>query len=99
MNREQFGLRLKELRIAAGMSQKELAEAAGVAQSTIAQLEQGRYEPSFATVLALAEALGRDCRAFAESPATDVKPSGRGRPRKPADGGDAQPKRRRQRAR
>jgi transcriptional regulator with XRE-family HTH domain len=77
-----IGLKLRELREAAGLSQAALADRSGVAQRTISSIEQGRNKPSFETVVALANALGTDCRAFTASPASSVKP-GRGRPRKP----------------
>jgi hypothetical protein len=47
----------------------------------VAHLEQGRRKPSWETVLALAAALGVDCKAFeqAPTPRADVGP---GRPPK-----------------
>src|SRR5947209_2365356 len=78
-----FAPRLKELRERAGLTQKELAERAGLTKDGIAHLEQGRREPGWATVLALANALGVSCQAFAEEPAPRSG-SGRGRPRKAA---------------
>lgn len=59
-----FGARLKALRAEAGLSQAELAEKAGMHQFGVAKLEQGQREPSWATVIALAKALGVDCTAF-----------------------------------
>src|SRR5262249_7330373 len=53
---------------AAGISQKALAEKVGFATSAIGHLEQGLRKPSWATVLALAEALGVDSSAFAQEP-------------------------------
>jgi transcriptional regulator with XRE-family HTH domain len=80
MTVQAFGLRLKELRQQAGLTQSQLAEKAGVSTAGIANLEQGRHEPGWSTVLALAAALDVDCRAFQETPT--AKPAGRGRPRK-----------------
>ena len=40
-----FGTRLKELREAAGLSQSELAERAGMRKGSIADCEQGRFQP------------------------------------------------------
>lgn len=68
-----FGTRLKELRAAAELSQAQLAELAGMNVFGIAKLEQGEREPSWATVQALAKALGVDCTAFA--PAGDAGPA------------------------
>lgn len=80
-----FGPRLKELRTAAGLTQPELAEKAGMSKGGIADLEQGRNQPAWETVLKLAAALGVDCKAFQQQPA-DPDPARRGRPRKPKAG-------------
>src|SRR5437879_6291899 len=93
MNAGRFAARLKELRGAAGWTQQQLADCAGLSKGGIADLEQGRYAPTWPTVVALAEALGVDCRAFLEEPAAAVEPR-RGRPRKPISGlGTAEPPR------
>lgn len=47
-----------EQRIKKGMTQKKLAELAGTKQSSIARFESGRYNPTFAFVQKLANALG-----------------------------------------
>ena len=75
---------LRELREESGLSQAKLADLAGVPQRTIANLEQGRNEPTLATAQALAAALGVDCTAFNESETRSIsrKPARRGRPRK-----------------
>jgi transcriptional regulator with XRE-family HTH domain len=90
-----FGERLKRLREGAGLSQRELAEKAGMHQFGVAKLEQGLREPSWATVQALAAALGVDCLAFTGTGESGPPPEkrGPGRPRKqpPAAG----PKRKR----
>ena len=78
-----FALRLRELRQAAGMTQPELAEKSGLSKAGIADLEQGRREPSWSTVLKLAEALGVTCLAFTEPPSAKKSARRRrGRPRK-----------------
>jgi transcriptional regulator with XRE-family HTH domain len=79
-----FGLRLKELRTAAGLSQPQLAEKAGMSKGGLAHIEQGIREPAWSTVVALAAALGVDCTAF-QQPAADSSPVPRGRPIKGAD--------------
>jgi transcriptional regulator with XRE-family HTH domain len=82
-----FGVKLKVLREAAGLTQGQLAEQAGMHKFGIAKLEQGTREPSWDTVQALAKALGTNCLAFAEEAdgqaAGAAKVSARGRPRKP----------------
>src|SRR3954469_220628 len=76
---------LKELREAAGLTQPQLAERAGLTKDGIAQLESGRREPAWRTVVALCEALGVGPGEFLKQPAARP-PTSRGRPRK-AKGG------------
>jgi transcriptional regulator with XRE-family HTH domain len=83
-----FGARLKALREAAGLSQPQLAERAGCNKFTVAKMEQGRQEPAWPLVLALAGALGVEVGAFvpvAGAPAAQDAPTprGRGRPASP----------------
>src|SRR5436309_7205132 len=83
MQPEWFAGRLKELREAKGWTQRQLAEAAGLAVAGVQNLEQGRTYPEWPTVLALCQALGVSCDAFAVEPSTPSPVAGRGRPRKP----------------
>ncbi len=53
-----FAARLRELRIAAGLTQAQLADRAGMHLHGLTKLEQGDREPAWATVLDLARALG-----------------------------------------
>ena len=79
--RELFAVRLKELRQEAGLTQKQLAEKAGMSLAGLAHLEHGLREPTWPTVLAVADALGVECTAFTE--ASKGQPAqGRGRPPK-----------------
>jgi transcriptional regulator with XRE-family HTH domain len=82
MGAEWFPARLRELREAAGLTQHDLAKKIGVHVDAVARWEQGRREPSWTTVLALAGALGVDCTAFTTPPTEGAEPRGRGRPRK-----------------
>jgi transcriptional regulator with XRE-family HTH domain len=84
MSVERFGMRLKELREAAGLTQPALAKKAGLSKGGVADLEQGRREPSWATVQDLAAALGVDCTAFTQAPA-ERAPARPGRPAKPKE--------------
>jgi transcriptional regulator with XRE-family HTH domain len=95
-----FAGRLRELRIEAGLTQDQLADKAGVKRETVARWEQGTREPSWSNVIALVEALGVECTAFMQPPASAERP-GPGRPRKEpvADAGPSQPKRPRGRPR
>jgi transcriptional regulator with XRE-family HTH domain len=81
MDETDFGPRLKELREQAGLTQPQLAERSGLTKAGIANLEQGRREPGWSSVLALCRALGVTPDAFTQPPSErpDAK---RGRPRK-----------------
>lgn len=54
----EFGARVRECRVANGMSQAELARAVGSSQSAIARLEAGGTQPTLKTMHALSRALG-----------------------------------------
>jgi transcriptional regulator with XRE-family HTH domain len=71
-----FGVKLRELRLARGLTQIALAEQAGVHHRTVVKVERSEREPQWPTVLALAEALGVKVEVFVPKRA---KPQGRGR--------------------
>ena len=50
---------VRELRLAAGMSQRELAEALQVSRQTVNSLETGRYDPSLPLAIAIARHFDR----------------------------------------
>lgn len=50
--------RVRELRIARGLTQQELAESVGVSRQSINSIEQGRYIPSLPLALQLAGVFG-----------------------------------------
>jgi transcriptional regulator with XRE-family HTH domain len=79
-----FGARLRQLREAAGLTQQELADRAGMHRFGVAKLERDERHPSWATVQALAGALGLSCAAFEGTvePPEEPPPKKRGRPRK-----------------
>src|SRR5262245_20735494 len=82
MDRVALGRRIRELRVAAGLSQKALAEAAGVPQSQVSQWESGNSSPLATTVPAICDALGcSPDEIFTEALAPPPPPK-RGRPRK-----------------
>lgn len=68
-----FADRLKEQRGKAGLTQAALAEEAGITRQAVAHLEQGLREPSWATVQAIARALGVSCQEFMDEPAKPKK--------------------------
>ncbi len=59
MARKSLGTRLRELRVAKGLTQEELADRAGLHRVHVTQLEGGRYQsPRLDTLGRLAKALG-----------------------------------------
>ena len=58
MSEGRLGIRLKEIRTAAGLTQAELAERVGVSRKTVNTVENGVFIPSTVLALGLARALG-----------------------------------------
>jgi len=54
----QFGKRVRELRLAKGLSQEELAFRSGVHRTYLGGIERGKRNPSLKNVAAVAKALG-----------------------------------------
>lgn len=50
---------IRELRLAAGLSQRELATALEVSRQTVNSIETGRYDPSLPLAIAIARHFGR----------------------------------------
>jgi transcriptional regulator with XRE-family HTH domain len=76
--RSGFAARLRQLREAVVLTQEQLAGRAGLHKLGVAKLERGGREPAWATVLALADALGVPCDQF-RGAAADPAPTKRGR--------------------
>jgi transcriptional regulator with XRE-family HTH domain len=58
MNQERhFGNRLREARVAAGLSQSELEELSGIPKARLSRYENGHVEPSIQTLARLSKAL------------------------------------------
>ncbi len=55
---ERFGRRVRELRLARGLSQEELAFKAGVHRTYLGGIERGERNPALKNIVAIAEALG-----------------------------------------
>ena len=53
-----LGQRIRELRLAAGLTQAELARRTGIHRPNIARVEAGRHTPSLETIARLANAIG-----------------------------------------
>jgi ribosome-binding protein aMBF1 (putative translation factor) len=64
--RTSFGQRLKTLREAAGLSLLDLDRASGISASNLSRYELGQRLPTWAAVLALADALGVSTEEFRE---------------------------------
>jgi len=56
-NGRHFGNRLREARLAAGLSQSELEELSGIPKARLSRYENGHVEPSIHTLARLAQAL------------------------------------------
>jgi transcriptional regulator with XRE-family HTH domain len=67
-----FAARLKALRTQAGLSQSKLAEVSGVAVGTIRHFEYGIREPTYGTLIKLANGLGVSLSEF-DQPAKGKK--------------------------
>ena len=81
MNAECFAARLRELRDQSGLTQQQLADAAGLTREGVAQLETGRREPAWRTVVGLCQALSVTADAFLQESSSHHEAK-RGRPRK-----------------
>jgi transcriptional regulator with XRE-family HTH domain len=57
---EVLGVRIKELRVARGMTQKQLASLAGISLDYVGDIEYGRYRMTVTVLVQIAQALGTD---------------------------------------
>lgn len=57
--RSRIGNRLKELRLAAGITTYQLAEKSGVTRTNISRIENGKYSAGLDVLSKLAQALGK----------------------------------------
>ena len=64
--RQKFGLRVNELRLAAGMSQEAFADKCGFARSYMSRIERGGANPSLDAIETLAVGLRVDVRELFE---------------------------------
>ncbi len=71
-----FGQRLREIRLAHGMSQMQLALAADIDPTYVSAVEQGRRNISLVNINALAATLGISARALFPDTSETPKPAG-----------------------
>ena len=57
--RQSIGVRIRQLRESAGLTQGALAQAAAIGRVTLVRIENGDQSPRYETLLSLARALGR----------------------------------------
>jgi DNA-binding XRE family transcriptional regulator len=63
-----FGENLRLARLRAGLTQQELAAKANIRQAHLSQIEGGKLNPMLMTMVALAEAVGKDLRTLLRPP-------------------------------
>jgi transcriptional regulator with XRE-family HTH domain len=69
MDRERLGARLRELRLASGLSLRALARELGISASAVSQIERGSMQPSVGRLIAIVGALGVPLSAVFDEPA------------------------------
>ena len=70
----QFGLRLKELRDAKGMTQEDLAEKAELFRTYLSRIETGGANPTLTVIHQLAIAMGEEPANLLQPPSISVVP-------------------------
>ncbi|HOX68180.1 MAG TPA: helix-turn-helix transcriptional regulator [Burkholderiaceae bacterium] len=68
-----FGERVRELRLAGGLTQDDLAERCGLFRTYLSRIETGRANPTLTMIDALASSLGVPIVALFGVPATPVE--------------------------
>jgi transcriptional regulator with XRE-family HTH domain len=71
-----FGQRVRELRLAAGMTQEDLAERCGLFRTYMSRIETGQANPTLTMIHALADSLELPVLSFFDKPAAPVKSAG-----------------------
>lgn len=69
----EFGKRVRELRIAAGLSQEDFAAQANIDRATYGKLERGAINASLLTIARIAVALGIDLAGLVDGVALDAE--------------------------
>ena len=71
-----FGDKLKQLRLAANMTQEQLAEKCGMKKQNISRYENSDREPNIRTAKKMADALGVSLEELIVEPNPSVQPDG-----------------------
>jgi DNA-binding XRE family transcriptional regulator len=66
--RQAIGLRIRQLRESAGLTQEALARAAGIGRVTLVRIENGEQSPRYETLASLARALRRPIQELLAGP-------------------------------
>ena len=66
------------LELKAGLTQQELATKANIRQAHVSQIEGGKLNPMLMTMVALAEAVGKDLRTLLRPPTSPKANQGSG---------------------
>lgn len=64
--RDRLGLRIRDARVAAGLSQIDLARQLNIGQATLCRIETGRTDSSVIRIHAIAEAVGTNINTLLE---------------------------------
>ena len=70
--RQRFGKRVRELRLAAGLTQEKLAHDAAIDLTYLGGIERGRRNPTLLVIVRLSEALDLPPHALLTSDAADM---------------------------
>jgi transcriptional regulator with XRE-family HTH domain len=70
-----FGQRVRELRLAAGMTQEDLAERCGLFRTYMSRIETGQANPTLTMIQALADSLELPVLSFFDKPAVPTRSS------------------------
>ena len=74
-----FGARIRDLRLAAGMTQEDLSERCGLFRTYMSRIETGRANPTLTMIHALACSLGVEVSTlFQTGAATSARPASAG---------------------
>src|SRR5215210_1394599 len=83
-----LGSRLRQARLDADMTLRELARTLGVSPSFVSQLENGKSQPSVATLYSLAQLLGVSIDRLFDGPASAGAPLSGSAPAAPEESAD-----------